>query len=85
MAEQAQETAESGLDRLREEMADYVAARIGILAEQTSDKLLDVTDRLTDAAADGGTLTHVAAGLCAATRLSGQHCPGWRRTSRTSS
>ncbi|MGW2181930.1 SRPBCC family protein [Streptomyces sp. NPDC001732] len=63
MTQRQQETAESGLDRLRDELADYLTARIGDLAERASDKLFDVTDQLTDVAANGGVLSRVGAGL----------------------
>lgn len=63
MTQRQQETAESGLDRLRDELTDYLTARVGDLAERASDKLFDVTDQLTDVAANGGSLSRVGAGL----------------------
>ncbi|MFJ2895046.1 SRPBCC family protein [Streptomyces sp. NPDC087218] len=63
MTQQQQETSESGLDRLRDELTEYLAARVGDLAERASDKLFDVTDQLTDVANNGGPLSQVGAGL----------------------
>lgn len=63
MAQRLKETEVSGFDRFRDELGDYLSARIGGLAERASDKLFDVTDQLTDAARDGGSLSRVGAGL----------------------
>jgi uncharacterized membrane protein len=63
MTQRQQETSESGLDRLRDELADYLTARVGNLAERASDKLFDMTDQLTDVAANGGPLSRIGAGL----------------------
>ncbi|MFF8614192.1 SRPBCC family protein [Streptomyces sp. NPDC015350] len=63
MTQRQQETSESGLDRLRDELTDYLTARVGDLAERASDKLFDVTDQLTDVAKNGGPLSQVGAGL----------------------
>ncbi|MFF9649434.1 SRPBCC family protein [Streptomyces sp. NPDC014622] len=59
------ETLDSGFDRFRDELTDYLAARAGDLAERASDKLFDVTDQLTDVANTGGSLSQVGAGLLA--------------------
>ncbi|MFF9568797.1 SRPBCC family protein [Streptomyces sp. NPDC014685] len=63
MTQRQQETSESGLDRLRDELTDYLTARVGNLAERASDKVFDMTDQLTDVAANGGALSRVGAGL----------------------
>ncbi|MEU2135433.1 SRPBCC family protein [Streptomyces sp. NPDC018352] len=53
----------SGLDRLREELGDYLTARVGDLAERAGNKLIDATDQLTDVAENGGSLSKVGANL----------------------
>ncbi|MEE1767810.1 SRPBCC family protein [Streptomyces sp. JV185] len=53
----------SGLDRLREELGDYLTARAGDLAERAGDKLIDATEQLTDVAENGGSLSKVGANL----------------------
>ncbi|MFF3457422.1 SRPBCC family protein [Streptomyces sp. NPDC002730] len=50
------EAEESGIDRLREELSNFLSAQMGQLAEKAGDKLTDVTDRLTDVAENGGSL-----------------------------
>ncbi|WP_335934980.1 SRPBCC family protein [Streptomyces sp. PTD5-9] len=63
MTQRHRETDGSGLDRFRDELADYLTARVGKLAEKASDKLFDVTDQLTDVAHNGGSLARVGANL----------------------
>ncbi|MFD4228046.1 SRPBCC family protein [Streptomyces sp. NPDC058545] len=63
MAKTEQDNAESGLDRLREELGDYLTAWVGDLAERAGDKLIDVTDQLTDVAQNGGSLSKVGSAL----------------------
>ncbi|MET7491735.1 SRPBCC family protein [Streptomyces sp900116325] len=63
MAETEQDNAESGLDRLREELGDYLTAWVGDLAERAGDKLIDVTDQLTDVAENGGSLSKIGSNL----------------------
>ncbi|MFB7211289.1 SRPBCC family protein [Streptomyces sp. NPDC056255] len=63
MAKTEQGNAYSGLDRLREELGDYLAARVGDLAERAGDKLIDATDQLTDVAENGGSLAKIGANL----------------------
>ena len=47
---------ESGVDRLREELSNYLTAQVEDLAEKASGKLTDVTDQLSDVADKGGSL-----------------------------
>ncbi|MFI5634351.1 SRPBCC family protein [Streptomyces sp. NPDC051664] len=63
MAKTEQDNADSGLDRLRGELADYLTAWVGDLAERAGDKLIDVTDQLTDVAQNGGSLSKVGSAL----------------------
>lgn len=63
MAKTEQDNAESGLGRLREELGDYLTAWVGDLAERAGDKLIDVTDQLTDVAENGGSLSKVGSTL----------------------
>ncbi|MET7526927.1 SRPBCC family protein [Streptomyces sp900116325] len=63
MAKTEQDNAESGLGRLREELGDYLTAWVGDLAERAGDKLIDVTDQLTDVAENGGPLSKVGSTL----------------------
>jgi uncharacterized membrane protein len=51
---------DTGLDRLRGELGSYVTARAGRLADSLSGKVSGLTDNLTDAAENGGTLGNVA-------------------------
>ncbi|MER6997122.1 SRPBCC family protein [Streptomyces sp. NPDC000410] len=46
----------SGLDLLRDELADYLGAQIENLADKAGDKLGDLTDQLLDVAENGGSL-----------------------------
>ncbi|MGW0557721.1 SRPBCC family protein [Streptomyces sp. NPDC002926] len=50
------EAEESGVDRLREEMSNFLNTQVGRLAEKAGEKLTGVTDRLTDVAENGGSL-----------------------------
>lgn len=50
------EAEESGVDRLREEMSNFLSTQVGRLAEKAGEKLTDVTGRLTDVAENGGSL-----------------------------
>ncbi|MEX2971634.1 SRPBCC family protein [Streptomyces sp. C184] len=63
MAKTGQDKADSGLDRLRDELGDYVTSWVGNLAERAGDKLMDVTDQLTDVAENGGSLSKIGANL----------------------
>ncbi|QTZ90745.1 SRPBCC family protein [Streptomyces auratus] len=63
MAKTGQDKADSGLDRLRDELGDYVTSWVGNLAERAGDKLTDVTDQLTDVAENGGSLSKIGANL----------------------
>ncbi|MEU0837455.1 SRPBCC family protein [Streptomyces sp. NPDC005969] len=44
---------ESGADRLREELSNFLTAQVERLAEKAGDKLTDVTEQLTDVAESG--------------------------------
>ncbi|WP_326622255.1 SRPBCC family protein [Streptomyces decoyicus] len=63
MAKTGQDTADSGLDRLRGELGDYATKWVGNLAERAGDKLMDVTGQLTDVAENGGSLSKIAGNL----------------------
>ncbi|MFB6703344.1 SRPBCC family protein [Streptomyces sp. NPDC056333] len=63
MAKTEQDNAESGLGRLRAELGDYLTAWVGDLAERAGDKLIDVTDQLTDVAENGGSLSKIGSNL----------------------
>ncbi|WP_435244159.1 SRPBCC family protein [Streptomyces sioyaensis] len=63
MVKTGQVKADSGLDRLRDELGDYVTSWVGNLAERAGDKLMDVTDQLTDVAENGGSLSKIGANL----------------------
>ncbi|MFD4759604.1 SRPBCC family protein [Streptomyces sp. NPDC058439] len=63
MSRTEQGNANSGIDRLREELGDYLRARVGDLAEKAGDKLIDATDQLTGVAENGGSLSKVGANL----------------------
>lgn len=54
---------DAGLDRLREELGGFMTAWVGNLAERAGDKLIDVTDQLTDVAENGGSLSKIGAGI----------------------
>ncbi|KFG00830.1 cyclase [Streptomyces scabiei] len=47
---------ESGVDRLREELSNFLAAQVENLAEKAGGKLTDVTGKLSDVAENGGSL-----------------------------
>lgn len=63
MAKTGQDNADSGLDRLRSELGGYATKWVGNLAERAGDKLMDVTDQLTDVAENGGSLSKIAGNL----------------------
>ncbi|MYT14882.1 Polyketide cyclase / dehydrase and lipid transport [Streptomyces sp. SceaMP-e96] len=63
MAKTGQDNADSGLDRLREELGSYATKWVGNLAERAGDKLMDVTGQLTDVAENGGSLSKIAGNL----------------------
>ncbi|MFB6436410.1 SRPBCC family protein [Streptomyces sp. NPDC056411] len=63
MAKTGQGNADSGLDRLRAELGDYVTTWVGSMAERAGDKLTDVTEQLTDVVDNGGSLGKIASGL----------------------
>ncbi|MGP8303417.1 SRPBCC family protein [Streptomyces inhibens] len=63
MAKTGQDNADSGLDRLRDELGGFVTAWAGNLAERAGDKLMDVTGQLTDVAQSGGSLSKIGANL----------------------
>ncbi|MGW2590721.1 SRPBCC family protein [Streptomyces sp. NPDC001515] len=52
-------TEETGLDRLREELSGFLSAHVDKLSEKAGEKLTNVTERLTDAAENGGGLPAV--------------------------
>ncbi|GGN80929.1 polyketide cyclase [Streptomyces albiflavescens] len=49
----------SGLELLRDELADYVAAQVEHLVDRAGEKLGDVTDQLLDVAENGGPLPRI--------------------------
>jgi uncharacterized membrane protein len=53
----------SGVDRLREELSNYVSSQVGNLAGKAGSKLTDVTGQLTDVAENGGTLSEIGSRL----------------------
>ncbi|GGM97533.1 SRPBCC family protein [Streptomyces fuscichromogenes] len=64
MVRTAQKTAQaelSGLDRLRDELVDYLGAQMEHLADVAGDKVGDLTDQLADVADNGGVLPKVGA------------------------
>lgn len=63
MAKTGQDNADSGIDRLRSELGGYATKWVGNLAERAGDKLMDVTDQLTDVAENGGSLSKIAGNL----------------------
>ncbi|UYB43745.1 SRPBCC family protein [Streptomyces sp. Je 1-4] len=63
MAKTGQDNADSGLDRLREELGNYATQWVGNLAERAGGKLMDVTGQLTDVAENGGSLSKIAGNL----------------------
>ncbi|PBC81062.1 Polyketide cyclase / dehydrase and lipid transport [Streptomyces sp. 2224.1] len=63
MAKTGRDNADSGIDRLRSELGDYATKWVGNLAERAGDKLMDVTDQLTDVAENGGSLSKIAGNL----------------------
>lgn len=50
------EAAESGVDRLRAELSNYLGAQLERMTEKAGDKLTDITGKLTDVAENGGSL-----------------------------
>ncbi|WP_336048827.1 SRPBCC family protein [Streptomyces sp. CA2R101] len=63
MAKTGRDNTDSGIDRLRSELGDYATKWVGNLAERAGDKLMDVTDQLTDVAENGGSLSKIAGNL----------------------
>ncbi|MFI6764819.1 SRPBCC family protein [Streptomyces sp. NPDC050355] len=63
MAKTEQGNVDSGVERLREELGDFLTAWAGNLAERAGDKLGDVTEQLTDVTKNGGSLSAIGAGL----------------------
>ncbi|MCZ4602263.1 SRPBCC family protein [Streptomyces sp. Lzd4kr] len=55
------EAAESGVDRLRAELSDYLGAQLERMTEKAGDKLTDITGKLTDVAENGGSLPAIGA------------------------
>lgn len=55
-ADEAQETEESGMDKIRGELSGFLSAQVEKLAEKAGDKLTDITDQLNDSAENGGSL-----------------------------
>ncbi|MFG2273535.1 SRPBCC family protein [Streptomyces chartreusis] len=53
------EAAESGVDRLRAELSDYLGAQLERMTEKAGDKLKDITGKLTDVAENGGSLPEI--------------------------
>ncbi|MDT0382341.1 SRPBCC family protein [Streptomyces sp. DSM 42041] len=58
--DKAGDTADTGLDRLREEITAYLTAQAGHLADSLGNRMSSLTDDLNDAAVNGGTLGSVA-------------------------
>ncbi|MFI8993651.1 SRPBCC family protein [Streptomyces sp. NPDC053542] len=54
---------ESGISRLREELTKYLSAQAGQLADKASEKLTGLTDQLSDAADNGGSLPAIGSRL----------------------
>ncbi|WP_455362562.1 SRPBCC family protein [Streptomyces sp. SYSU K21746] len=50
------EKEESGLDRLRDELTNYLSAQAGNLADKAGDKMSGLTDKFTDVADNAGSL-----------------------------
>ncbi|HEY9328972.1 MAG TPA: SRPBCC family protein [Streptomyces sp.] len=53
---EGEEAEESGMDKLRGELSDFLSAQVEKLAEKAGDKLTDVTDQLNGVAENGGSL-----------------------------
>ncbi|WCD94245.1 SRPBCC family protein [Streptomyces sp. HUAS 31] len=53
------EAAESGVDRLRAELSDYLGAQLERITEKAGGKLTDITGKLTDVAENGGSLSAI--------------------------
>ena len=60
-AQKSEQDGLSGLDRLRDELADYFGAQVEHLADVAGDKMEDLTDQLLDVAENGGSLPKVGA------------------------
>ncbi|WP_030252542.1 SRPBCC family protein [Streptomyces violens] len=58
-----EQSGESGFSRLREELTNYLSAQAGQLADKASDRLTGLTDQLSDAAENGGTLPAIGSRL----------------------
>ncbi|MFC6066866.1 SRPBCC family protein [Streptomyces ochraceiscleroticus] len=54
---------ESGFSRLREELTKYLSAQAGQLADKAGEKLTGLTEQLSDAAENGGTLPAIGSRL----------------------
>ncbi|MFH9236738.1 SRPBCC family protein [Streptomyces anulatus] len=54
--DESEAPAESGVDRIKEELSKFASAQVQTLAEKAGDKLKDLTGQLTDAAENGGSL-----------------------------
>ncbi|MEV4876132.1 SRPBCC family protein [Streptomyces cyaneofuscatus] len=52
--------AESGVDRIKEELSKFASAQVQQLAEKAGGKLKDLTGQLTDSAENGGSLPSIA-------------------------
>ncbi|MFC9029861.1 SRPBCC family protein [Streptomyces arboris] len=52
--------AESGVDRIKEELSKFASAQVQQLAEKAGGKLKDLTGQLTDSAENGGSLPAIA-------------------------
>ncbi|MEU0376553.1 SRPBCC family protein [Streptomyces cyaneofuscatus] len=52
--------AESGVDRIKEELSKFASAQVQQLAGKAGDKLKDLTGQLTDSAENGGSLPAIA-------------------------
>lgn len=55
-AEEAEEAEESGMDKLRGELSNFLSTQVEKLAEKAGDKLTDVTGQLNGVAENGGSL-----------------------------
>ncbi|MBQ1115504.1 SRPBCC family protein [Streptomyces anulatus] len=54
--DESEAPAESGVDRIKEELSKFASAQVQTLAEKAGGKLKDLTGQLTDAAENGGSL-----------------------------
>ncbi|MFI7286869.1 SRPBCC family protein [Streptomyces anulatus] len=58
--DESEAPAESGIDRIKEELSKFAGAQVQQLAEKAGSKLSDITGQLTDSADNGGSLPAIA-------------------------